>query len=149
MINDLTQIKQLASEFAQAYKQSLVADNKVASGSLTKNIKSRVKYDGKWLEIILSLEDYWKYVEYGRKPGKFPPIDKIRNWIIIKPILPRPLSNGKLPTTNQLAYLISRKIATKGIKPTYALKDSITKFGLVGRLTTIIGNEIQKQILEN
>lgn len=149
MINDLTQIKQLASEFAQAYKQSLVADNKVASGSLTKNIKSRVKYDGKWLEIILSLEDYWKYVEYGRKPGKFPPIDKIRNWIIIKPILPRPLSNGKLPTTNQLAYLISRKIATKGIKPTYALKDSITKFDLVGRLTTIIGNEIQKQILEN
>lgn len=149
MINDLTQIKQLASEFAQAYKQSLVADNKVASGSLTKNIKSRVKYDGKWLEIILNLEDYWKYVEYGRKPGKFPPIDKIRNWIIIKPILPRPLSNGKLPTTNQLAYLISRKIATKGIKPTYALKDSITKFDLVGRLTTIIGNEIQKQILEN
>lgn len=149
MINDLTQIKQLASEFAQAYKQSLVADNKVASGSLTKNIKSRVKYDGKWLEIILSLEDYWKYVEYGRKPGKFPPIDKIRNWILIKPILPRPLSNGKLPTTNQLAYLISRKIATKGIKPTYALRDSITKFDLVGRLTTIIGNEIQKQILEN
>lgn len=149
MINDLTQIKQLASEFAQAYKQSLVADNKLASGSLTKNIKSRVKYDGKWLEIILSLEDYWKYVEYGRKPGKFPPIDKIRNWILIKPILPRPLSNGKLPTTNQLAYLISRKIATKGIKPTYALRDSITKFDLVGRLTTIIGNEIQKQILEN
>lgn len=149
MINDLTQIKQLASEFAQAYKQSLVADNKFASGSLTKNIKSRVKYDGKWLEIILSLEDYWKYVEYGRKPGKFPPIDKIRNWILIKPILPRPLSNGKLPTTNQLAYLISRKIATKGIKPTYALRDSITKFDLVGRLTTIIGNEIQKQILEN
>lgn len=149
MINDLKQIKQLASEFAQAYKQSLVADNKVASGSLTKNIKSRVKYDGKWLEIILSLEYYWKYVEYGRKPGKFPPIDKIRNWILIKPILPRPLSNGKLPTTNQLAYLISRKIATKGIKPTYALRDSITKFDLVGRLTTIIGNEIQKQILEN
>jgi hypothetical protein len=46
------------------------------------------------------LPEYWKYVEDGRKSGKYPPLETIKKWIEVKPVLPRPLANGKLPTTN-------------------------------------------------
>lgn len=36
------------------------------------------------------------------------------NWIKIKPVLPRPDKNGKLPTQQQLAFLIARKISREG-----------------------------------
>ena len=74
--------------------------------------------------MSLSLVDYWKYVENGRRAGKFPPPDKIKRWIEIKPVLPRPF-NGKLPTIDQLTYLICRKIKLDGIKPRPLLKETL------------------------
>lgn len=44
----------------------------------------------------------------GRKPGKFPPLEMIRNWIASKGIVPRDIS------MNSLVYLIARKISRKG-----------------------------------
>jgi len=44
----------------------------------------------------------------GRKPGKFPPIQMIRNWIDSKGIQPTDISK------DSLAFLIARKIARKG-----------------------------------
>lgn len=44
----------------------------------------------------------------GRKPGKFPPLEMIRNWIASKGIVPQDIS------MNSLVYLIARKIARKG-----------------------------------
>lgn len=41
------------------------------------------------------------------------------SYVELKPVLPRPDKNGKLPTNKQLAYLIGRKIATKGTQGTY------------------------------
>jgi len=76
------------------------------------------------LTVSLKLADYWKYVEHGRKPGKFPPVDKIISWIKNKPVLPYEV-NGKLPTENQLAYLIGRKIATEGIEAGNQLRSTL------------------------
>ena len=73
----------------------------------------------------MELADYWKYVENGRKAGKWPPISAIAKWIEIKPVLPRPMDNGKLPTTQQLAFLISRKIGLEGIAPRPLLQKSV------------------------
>lgn len=72
----------------------------------------------------MEMAEYWKYVENGRKSGKFPPISAIREWVKVKPVMPRPY-NGKLPTENQLAFLIARSIANKGIRPRPIFKDSI------------------------
>jgi hypothetical protein len=45
------------------------------------------------------------------------PRDNILEWVKVKPVLPRPNDNAKPPTQEQLAFLIQRKIGTKGIKP--------------------------------
>ena len=74
--------------------------------------------------VVFHLQDYWKWVEGGRDKTKNGGNGSLRrnllNWIEVKHILPKP-QNGKLPTPQQLAYLISRKIHKQGYKGTQDL----------------------------
>jgi len=92
--------------------------------------------------------DYYIYAENGRRPGKFPPPDAILKWIQFKRLVPSPGRNGKVPTTNQLVYLISRKIATKGTEGKHLLQQTIdeTYDGLVDNLVEAIADKIEKEI---
>lgn len=63
-------------------------------------------------------------------PGRFPNIDAIKKWIQVKPVIPTVQSNGKIPTLNQLTYLISRKIARDGIEPKYYLNNTLDEIDL-------------------
>ena len=97
-------------------------------GQLYRTLNYSVKmYNSSWL-ISISLEEYWKYIEYGRRPGKMPPVSAIENWIKVKQILPRPitLKSGKsvVPTIPQLSFLIARKIGRDGIRPRPFFKQS-------------------------
>lgn len=109
----------------EEYRNNLTEKNVNASKTLFNSISYIVEGNGTNFVVKLKLEDYYKYVENGRKAGKFPPINKIEKWVEIKPVIPRPMANGKLPTTKQLAFLISRKIALEGIKPRPLLQQSI------------------------
>lgn len=144
---ELTTIQDITNNFCTELRNRLSNNNTDASGKLSKSIKGIVKQSGKWVTISIQMEDYWKYVENGTKPH-FPPIDAIKKWISVKPVLPRPLKNGKLPTTNQLAYLIGRKIAKKGTLPQPFLKPTLTDFDLVGKVYNEVVNLINKQITE-
>lgn len=124
MIEITTDINNIVSQIAEAYRAALRNAGKVASGNLV-NFTYNIQQDDRYFTVIFNLPEYWKYVENGRKPGaKFPPIDKIEQWIQIKPIVPRAIS-GKIPTTKQLAFLIARAIHTNGIQPTKALQNTI------------------------
>lgn len=118
--NTLKVLEDYAVEAKEFIKHELVNEDKVASGALLRSIETTVEGDGGLnYKVVLHAEDYLRYIEQGRQPnGKFPPPQAIRQWIDIKPVIPRPLKNGKLPTPEQLTFLISRKIATEGIKPT-------------------------------
>ena len=111
----LFQLQQLAQILIDLYRQELTINNVNSSGSLYNTIKSQVVVDDQAITGDLILNDYWKYIEYGRKPGRFPNIQAIKGWIKQKPVIPTG-KLGKLPTTDQLAFLISKKIATKGIQ---------------------------------
>lgn len=95
-----------------------------ASGKLQDTCRYIINTGSNSIELSLSLQSYWQYLEAGTKPH-FPPIQAIRDWITIKPVLPYPDSNGKLPTPEQLAFLISRKISQVGTKPTNILEGTI------------------------
>ena len=107
---------EFAQELRNRYQDNLIRDNKIASGNLLNSIDYKVQYDDRAIWVELHLEDYYKWVENGRGPGKFPPPDKIMEWIRIKPVIPDD-RGGKLPTEQQLAYLIGKKIAEEGIEP--------------------------------
>lgn len=122
--NLLNALSEYKNAVAVHYKDRLVADDKKATGQLINSISTEIKVGSDTFEVVLNVVDYFKYVEEGRKPGKFPPVDKILSWIRVKPVIPRPI-NGKLPTEQQLAFLIGRKIATEGIEAGHQLRDTV------------------------
>lgn len=107
------------------YQKRLIADDKRATGNLIDSVQCKIAYQGINFVVFLELADYWRYVEDGRKPGRFPPVDKILEWVKIKPVLPVPMENGELPTEEQLAFLISRKIANEGIEAGHQLAETV------------------------
>lgn len=126
LVNTLTE---LGEEIKEAYKQKLETEGINASGKLSNSVESMVRINGTLYEVVLELEDYWKAIEEGRSPTKNNGDGQLRrailDWIRVKPVLPRPMDNGKLPTEAQLAYLISRKIHKEGYKGRYPLKRTI------------------------
>ena len=109
------------------YKSQLEAEQ-MNNGELYRTISYSVSTGNSGWVISVSLADYWKYIEYGRRPGKMPPVSAIENWIKVKQILPRPitLKSGKsvVPTIPQLSFLIARKISRDGISPRPFFKQS-------------------------
>lgn len=89
-----------------------------ASGNLLASITFRPEVLGDTMRFQLILPDYYKWVDEGRKPGKFPPIEPILQWMKQKGIVPRNTRGKRLKTTDKslknLAYIIRRSIAKKG-----------------------------------
>ena len=103
--------------------------------------------DRKGYHITITLPEYAAYLNDGTKPH-WPPVDKIREWIKVKPVLPRPGRNGKLPSTKQLAYLIGRKISKVGTKPTKIIDRTINDFDLINKLVSHLEQELAKELSE-
>ena len=92
---------------------------------LKDNIKFIMNVNGNFYEIIFNAPAYWKYANDGRRPGKMPPVNVIADWIKRRNITPYALKNGKLPTTDQLAFMIAKKIGRDGTTGIHFLEKSI------------------------
>lgn len=106
-------LERYGREFIELYKLNLANSGRPASGGLVDSLRYNVVLNETTFAVDITLRDYWKYIEDGTRPH-WPPLSAIRQWIDIKPVIPRPFDNGKLPSPDQLAFLISRKIATVG-----------------------------------
>ena len=122
-------VKNVLNDFGkylvEEYKEQLILSDSNASDQLYNSLSYIVSNNGTTFEVKLELMDYWKWLENGRKAGKMPPINAIKQWVEVKPVIPRPMSNGKLPTVNQLAYLIARKIGLEGTIGKHLLQTSV------------------------
>lgn len=119
--------------FIKKYKASLEKNGRRATGNLLNSIVANVRVGDNNIQVILSLADYYQWIEDGRPPttgsGDGRLEAEILEWIKAKPILPRE-QNGKLPTEQQLAFLIARKIHREGFKGTHDLMQ--TKYEMEG-----------------
>lgn len=126
--NTINVLEDYADLLATNYKNALIETGSVASSTLVNSVTTSVKVGTNRISVVMELADYWKWVEDGRKPGKFPPVDNIINWIQVKPIIPQPyqIPSGRevTPTEKQLAYLIGRKIANEGIEGKHQLSET-------------------------
>ena len=146
---DVRQLQPFADKILTLYRQALQNKGIDASGTLSQTASSTIEIDGTKLIISLNLEPYWKYVEYGRRAGKMPPIDAIARWITIKPIVPNPI-NGRVPDTRQLAFLIARKIGREGIegrKPITEMVYSDTVETMLNDIKSAIVGQLKEQLL--
>lgn len=139
-------LREFAIRLRNEYQDKLIQDNKIATGELLNSVDYVIEKNDRAISVSLKLEDYWKWVEEGRKPGKFPPPDAILSWLRVKPIIPDERT-GRIPDERQLAYLIGRKIATDGIEPGYQLR--YTKERLFREFENRIEEAITQDITEN
>lgn len=134
-------IEELVERIASLYRQNLNSSR--ASGKL-QDFQTYIDLNDQRFLISFELEDYWKYVEYGRKSGKMPPISAIEDWIRVKPVIPDSTS-GRIPDTRQLAFLIARKIGRDGTPPQLPLKRTIES-PETDSLLNLIKQEIIQQV---
>ena len=122
-----------------AQMQNRLRINKTnATSSLSQSIEPQITGTQSGYRLTVLMEDYWQYVEEGRRAGKMPPIKNIYEWIRYK----RPIqdkiqqSPDKIAATKSLAYVIARKIGQKGTKAqpfvTPSLKQVTPKHSLRG-----------------
>ena len=148
----LTEVLEEATEFlTYAAKSRLPGDY-----SIRENIKFVLNIDNDSFTIDFHAPDYWKYVDGGRKPGKFPPVNSLISWIRKRNITPRALPSSKTsvpstpPTINQLAFLIGRKISREGIKGNrfYELTVEEFKKEFTQKIEDAITEDIENQLDE-
>lgn len=107
-------LNKLSKQLIDDMINEIVSKKRVASGDLRDSFRADV--DENFLGIKSSVE-YDSNVDLGRRPGGFPNVGKLQNWIKIK-FGNEPYPNkygGKRPLKiKDLTYLIGRKIATQG-----------------------------------
>lgn len=129
-------LEEYAAQAAEIYKYQIALGGHNASRQLVDKVTAQVNVDGSAWEVSLSLMEYWKYLEGGSKgtesspagavyPAHFPPPWALERWINVKPVIPRPLPNGKLPSPKQLSYMIAHSIEKRGQEPFPALQTTI------------------------
>lgn len=97
--------------------QTIESDS-VASKGFLNSIDKQFEMRGAvraWL--IGSALPYAPFVEYGRRPGKQPPVDAILRWIVFKGI------GG--PHPRRQAFAIARSIGKKGVKGRYPFRRAV------------------------
>lgn len=142
-------LDKFGKELVKEYVNNIDKRGINASRKLAESVRYQLVAGERSMAIDIELAEYWKYVEYGRKAGKFPPLRNIEEWIKVKGI--QPMTNtqasvrrwtqhrgrlrrndARIPSIKSLAYLIGRKIAEEGIQPrpilTTAIDDVYTRF---------------------
>lgn len=166
---DLNNLQRVLEDFAkdirENYKEHLQYHDRLTQkkpskekSKLIDSIQTHVVHGDKEFLVTMDLNEYWKYVEEGvqgrdnptspyKNPGwkAFP---HIYEWVEIKPVIPRPGKNGKLPSTKSLAYLITRSIAEKGTKGTHDL--AVTKENVLNwyrdKISEALGRDMENYI---
>ena len=84
---------------------------KTYRGTLSDSVRGEVVQDdlNGDLKGVIVLADYYQFVDRGRKPGKYPPLEMINDWVRGK--------SGTFPglSVEQTSFLVRRSIAEKGI----------------------------------
>ena len=141
-------ILEICNQIADIYRKKMDAADYNKQGELY-NFKWTTEWKDNLFEVYFDLPLYFHFAENGRRPGKFPPPDVILKWVQFKRIVPRPGRNGKVPSTNQLVYLISRKIATKGTEGKHLFEKTLDDPNLdklADNLVELITAEFEKEI---
>lgn len=153
----------------KAITDSLDKHGKEATGRLKQSVRVYPTIYGQKISLVVEMEEYWKYVEEGRKKGsKQPPpetmlkhlanrgywyatgLKNLQNFRKDKKgnMVKRKKPMAKDKALKSLAYLIGRGIKKHGIKPTHFLEEAVDGFEqqLKRDLVAAIGRDIEVQI---
>ena len=138
---------EVCNQIADIYRKKMDAANYNKQGELY-NFKWTTEWKDNLFEVYFDLPSYFPFAENGRRPGKMPPVNKILQWIEFKHLVPRS-NNGRVPTTKQLAFAISKHIALHGTEGKHLFEktlDDPNLDNLADKLVELITAEFEKEI---
>jgi len=89
----------------------------VGSGNLIKNTRVywQEGFETGKPELVVEMPDYYYFIENGRRPGKYPPLAKIRQWAQVKKGVQRYRDKkGRFIKNETRVFLMARSIAKYG-----------------------------------
>lgn len=98
-------------EIVNELKMKLIENKSIDTSAGISGIRFRVEGDS----IIVSMPEHLKYVEFGRLPGKMPPVEALEGW-----------AERKLGDKD-LAWPIAIKIEKEGIEPRPFIRPTLDK----------------------
>jgi hypothetical protein len=113
MILDKKLIEKYGDDYIHIITELLIKNGKDNSGKLVESLNGDLKQVAEDLIFIIKAEDYFTYVDEGRKPGTYPNIGAIREWTSLKGI------------DESAVWPIAQSIFKFGIEPTNIIEKSI------------------------
>ena len=136
-------ISKLLDEVKKSYIEDQAAKGIRSSGASAKSLKTHPKPTGG----TLTGSAYFYQQMHGRKPGKFPPVSDILEWIKTKGITPK----DSRTSIKSLAFLFARKIAERGTdifqkkRPTLDPGEKVQT--LVAAFSREVAKDLKKEII--
>ena len=117
------------------FRKEVEKDDTIATDRLHASIRPDIKIFGNSYTLEILMEDYWKSVDQGTKPGTKPDIQKILKWMRHKGIQPRPGKTNLLKPRSTKARKIfkdRRLVLAEKIANAIQRKGTIQRFGYKG-----------------
>jgi len=130
-------IKEFGRDYVKILTRELLRAGKDASGRLIRSINYKLVEDAEIIKLEILAEKYLEYVDKGRKPGSYPPIKPLIEWVKIK----------NLPIN--VAYGAQQNIFKFGIKPTNIIQKVVKEFETSPTLKRKYEEEVVNSIIKN
>ena len=134
-------LEDFGNDFVELVLQQIEDKDGIASGQMYNTLGWRIEDTENGLTLYLTHTDYFKYWNDGTRPH-WPPQEPIERWVELKGLQGKPMRvvrtwkwttkdgkehrNGKevtiLPTVQQIAFLVRRKISIEGTEPRSAFE---------------------------
>jgi len=128
--------RRFGDDYVKSIIQALKRAGKDASGRLINSLDYRVTETADNIKFVFEAEDYYNYVDEGRRPGSYPPIQDIARWASIRGI------------DKRFAFPIARSIYKFGIKPAN-ITEKVQRGFLNGVLFDDLEEYIAKEVEED
>lgn len=120
---DAKVLRMFGDDYIKILTALLKKKDKRASGALINSLSSKIQETARSIVIIIESNDYLKYVDEGRKAGKYPPLNALSKWMALKNI------------PKEALFPIARSIYKFGIKPTNVIQQTTKEFETSPTLT--------------
>lgn len=79
-------MEKYANVIIMALRKNLVESDSIATRKLIQSIRTPIKIMGSRFTLEIHMEDYWRNVDQGQRPGTTVSVDKLERWITAKGI---------------------------------------------------------------
>ena len=130
-------MKEFGRDYVKILTRELLRAGKNSSGRLIRSIDYRLVEDAEIIRMEITAEKYLEWVDKGRKPGSYPPIKPLIQWVKIQG-----LNTG-------VAFAIQKTIFKFGIKPTNVIQKVVNEFETSPTLRKRYEEEVVNSIINN